>query len=179
MPSPIAHAVSGYALAKFLTPKISSRKDKGKRISLFYAVFVAIAADFDFIPQLITGLDFHRGLTHTLAFAAVFSFVISCIISYCQKYKWQQVFIFTFAIYCSHLVLDFFTQGGLGIPLLSPFSDSFFISKISLFPAVHHSRGLFDPSHITFVGFELVYSLLLIWGLWWWQCFRQSKKIKL
>lgn len=75
MPSPIAHSVTGYVLSNFLP-------FKKLKFYIFYGVFVAIAADFDFIPQWITGKNFHRGLTHTLIFALVFSLIVGGLISY-------------------------------------------------------------------------------------------------
>ena len=170
MPSPLAHSVSGYILAKFLPvkhPKIS-RAGKWSMQSL-YPVFVAIVADFDFIPQIITGESYHRGLTHSLFFALVFSVIISSVVSYLGKYSYQQILLFTALIYSSHLFLDFFTAGGKGIQVFWPFIDRFFQSPISIFPAVHHSRGFWHYSHLIPIGFELAYSVLLFWGFSLWQ----------
>ena len=159
MPSPIAHAVSGYAIAKGFNPIRVSRM---WRFAL-YAVFVAIAADFDFIPQLVAGINTHRGFTHSLSFAILFSLVLSRLFIRKTLLKYLPTFILTLAIYSSHLVLDFFTQGGTGIPLLWPISSSHFQSAIPLFPAVHHSHGLFNSIHILFLSFELTYTVVLLW----------------
>ncbi|MEM9907110.1 MAG: metal-dependent hydrolase [Cyanobacteria bacterium P01_D01_bin.44] len=178
MPSPVAHAVSGYALTRFTGLKSSNLGHKITPAFVFYAVFVAIAADFDFIPQLMTGANFHRGFTHSLMFAVIFSCVLSGIVTHWRKLPYKWVLAVTLMLYLSHLVLDFFTQGGSGIPLLWPFVDQPFKSSISLFPAVHHSRGLLDRSHLVFISFELTYAVLLFLGTWLWQGPRPSKKIK-
>ncbi|MGB7440490.1 MAG: hypothetical protein WA919_05430, partial [Coleofasciculaceae cyanobacterium] len=61
MPSPLAHSVSGYILAQFLPLKqLKKRGSKRWDVMIFYPVFVAAAADLDFIPQLITGASYHR-----------------------------------------------------------------------------------------------------------------------
>ena len=174
MPSSIAHAVSGYAIAKGLElPKINKMLPMG-----LYAVFVAISADFDFIPQIVAGISTHRGFTHSLSFAIVFSLILSKVASSRAAVKYLKVFILTLIIYGSHLALDFFTQGGSGIPLLWPISSHMFQSSISLFPAVHHSHGLFDSIHLRFLSFELIYTIILLWGLSQWKSFRQQRKKK-
>ena len=178
MPSPIAHSVSGYVLAKLLPWEVFS----GERLNLgyletFYGVFVAIAADFDFIPQLITGVRFHRGFSHSLFFALAFSIIIAWLWSYFRHSNYLKTWLFTFFIYSSHLLLDFFTKGGSGMQLFWPFSDNLYQASVSIFPQVHHSRGLFDPSHWVFISFELVYTIILLGIIWIWQSFK-NKRIK-
>ncbi|EKV03213.1 putative membrane-bound metal-dependent hydrolase [Leptolyngbya sp. PCC 7375] len=174
MPSPIAHSVSGYAIARGLEfPKVHNVLPLA-----LYAVFVAIAADFDFLPKIVAGINTHRGFTHSLIFALIFSLMVSKLASNRTAIKYIRIFALTLVIYCSHLVLDFFTQGGSGIPLLWPVSDQMFQSAVPLFPAVHHSHGLFNSIHIFFLTFELTYTVLLLWGLSQWKSFRQQQKQK-
>ncbi|MBE9126151.1 MULTISPECIES: metal-dependent hydrolase [unclassified Coleofasciculus] len=177
MPSPIAHSVSGYVLAKFL-PLAKSRMSRRRKweMQIFYPVFVASVADLDFIPQLITGESFHRGLTHSLIFTLGFSAIIAIALSYWWKFSYKQLVWITLILYGSHLVLDFFTEGR-GIPLFSPFTDTFFASPISLFPGVHYSRGLWHPSHLIPLVFESIYSVLVVWGVRRWQKSKFRKKI--
>lgn len=171
MPSPIAHAVSGYALARGVEPP------KANRIwpLALYAIFVAIAADFDFIPQIVLGVDSHRGFTHSISFSVAFSLLVSRLVSDRIALNYIRLLGLTLVIYCSHLVLDFFTQGGSGIPLLWPMSNHTFQSAISIFPAVHHSHGLFDSIHLRFLGFELTYTVILLWGLSQWKTFKHQR----
>ncbi len=170
MPSPLAHSVSGYVLAKFL-PVDKLSKDRGKKcgVQIFYPVFVAAAADLDFIPQLITGNIYHRGLTHSLTFTIIFSVIVGLILSYLWKFSYKQIFLSTLILYSSHLFLDFFTHGGKGMQLFFPFIDRYFKSPVAIFPGVHHSRGLWDFSHIIPLTFELTYSALLLWVVSWWR----------
>jgi inner membrane protein len=179
MPSPIAHSVSGYIIAKFL-PLERSPETKINQwyIQSLYPVFVAISADFDFIPQIITGNNYHRGLTHSIFFCLVFSVVIGFIVSYYSKYSYRQIFILTAIVYGSHLVLDFFTAGGAGMKLFLPLTDDFFKSPIPIFPSVRHSEGLWHPSHLVFLSFELAYSALLFLGTFYWQKFIYSSEKK-
>ncbi|MBE9069022.1 metal-dependent hydrolase [Leptolyngbya cf. ectocarpi LEGE 11479] len=170
MPSPIAHAVSGYAIAKGVNPL-----SRMWHVA-FYAVFVAIAADFDFIPQLVTSVNTHRGFTHSLGFALLFSGVVSAVIARRTSFKYRPTLLLTLTLYGSHLLLDFLTQGGTGIPLLWPISDSHFQSTIVLFPAVHHSHGLFDSIHVRFLSFELIYTVVLLWGISQWTSYKHQRR---
>ena len=174
MPSPIAHAASGYVLGKLLPSPQSSLPKSNHNFLVFYAVFVAIVADFDFVPQLITGAKFHRGFTHSLPFAFIFSVIVALLIVWARKVNYWSIFKFTFLIYGSHLLLDYFTKGGQGMQLFLPFTDQFFQSSIFLFPQVHHSRGLFDASHWIFITFEIIYSLVIVLGTFWWQKLRRN-----
>lgn len=184
MPSPIAHAVSGYVLTKGLTPK----KTRYLWPMACYGIFVAIAADFDFIPQIVAGINTHRGGTHSVVFAIAFSLISSQLVSQLVsrsahdrvtiKYINIKLFTLTLIIYGSHLVLDFFTQGGTGVPLLWPMSHQTFQSAIPLFPAVHHSHGLWDAIHLRFLSFELTYTVMMLWGLSQWNTFKHQRRQK-
>ncbi|VEP11912.1 conserved membrane hypothetical protein [Hyella patelloides LEGE 07179] len=164
MPSPIAHSVSGYLLAKFLPlKKIKFPYSHTWYWLTFYPVLIAILADFDFIPQIITGKNFHRGLTHSLMFALLISLILALPFSYLWKYSYRAIFWSNFLLYCSHLLLDFFTAGGKGMELLWPFTDVFLKSPIAIFPAINHSEGLWELSHLKAIAFESFYSILLFW----------------
>jgi inner membrane protein len=172
MPSPIAHSVTGYALARLL--RVQYRPPSNlHHLLMAIAIITANFADIDFISKL--DLNFlpywfqtnlyHRGVTHSLI--AVFSFsVMATILGYGLRCSWyRQLFLFTGLVYSSHLLLDFFTSGGSGMPIFWPLIDHTFLSQIPLFPPVHHSRGLIDVSHLIFIGFESVYALLLLKGI--------------
>ncbi|WP_413160949.1 metal-dependent hydrolase [Capilliphycus salinus ALCB114379] len=177
MPSPIAHAVSGYVLSELFPLKSApSKKQKRYHWQSFLGVFLAVAADLDFLPQLLTGERFHRGLTHTLLFTVGLSLIIGLLGQWSGKFSAQKLIRWTLILYGSHLLLDIFTAGGLGVQIFSPFSDVYIQSPLPLFPGVHHSRGLFDPSHLVFVSWELGYSAIILAGLWLW---KQSQSRKL
>lgn len=175
MPSPIAHSVSGYALTYL--PFLKARTFHNQRwpitpLAAIYSIFVSNLPDLDFLPQLLTGARFHRGPSHSILAALVVSALLAWAIHryrlpFSIKYKtgYGIFFFLTFGIYGSHLLLDFFTAGGSGIPLLWPLSTQHFISPFSIFPGVHHSRGLWDSSHLVFISAEILYSLCLFIGL--------------
>jgi inner membrane protein len=165
MPSPIAHSATGYVLAKLLPTKQFKFHCHKKWERIVYPIFVATAADFDFIPQLITGETFHRGLTHSLIFCLGFSAIAGAIASYFWQLSYKKMFLLTLILYGSHLFLDLFSPGR-GMQLLLPFTDNFFKSPIAIFPRVHHSDGLWNSRHLFPIVFESIYSVFLILGLW-------------
>ncbi|NET04038.1 MAG: metal-dependent hydrolase [Symploca sp. SIO2B6] len=168
MPSPLLHSVSGYILSELLPQvKLSTTKSSNWYIQFFYPVLVATCADFDFIPQIITGHKFHRGPTHSILFALIFSISLGILINYLWKGWYRKIFCSILILYSSHLFLDFFTSQG--IPLLWPLINIRLKSPISIFPGVHHSQGLFHYSHLIFIIFEISCSLLALWALWKWK----------
>lgn len=163
MPSPIAHSVTGYFINEvFPVNKTKQFPSSNHFFIVFAAIIIANAPDLDFIPQIITGNRYHHGFSHSLVMVLIVS-SISMVIGYILNKKFLlSLFVWVLLLYSSHLLLDFFTAGGRGIQLFWPFSDSFFISDISLFPSTHHSKGIFAMSHLVFISFELIYSGLLL-----------------
>ena len=170
MPSPIAHSVSGYALSRLFPSDRAAVLWPQKAIpKTLFAIFVALAADLDFVPQFITGHRYHHGLTHSVTFALAFSVALWGLFYLLTDLATGRFFLLILSLYSSHLILDLFTQGGPGIQLLWPFSFDYFHAPITIFPETHHSQPLFQhPGHLVFVAFELGYTLLLLSGLWTW-----------
>ena len=191
MPSPIAHSATGYALAHFLphrsrgSQSSSNRSDSGKLYSAFgaiaiYSIVISNLPDLDFLPQVISHMRFHRGPTHSLAVGLLLSLVCSAIAKLLlaktsrphqnaqptdRLPSYKTILVFTLGLYLTHLLLDSVTAGGPGMQLLWPFSTDYLRAPFSLFFGVHHSRGLWDSSHIVFITAETIYSVTLIAAL--------------
>lgn len=185
MPSPIAHSIAGYALSRlpFMTQKSStasvlgqdSRSKGSKTVSklkaiapllTFYGIFVSNLPDLDFLPQIVIGLNVHRGPSHSLIAAFLVSAIFTAVLSQFRlQISHKVIFGLTLLFYGSHLLLDLFTSGGSGLPLLWPLSVHEFRAPFPLFPPVHHSRGLWDKSHLVFIVIELLYAGALLTGL--------------
>ena len=176
MPSPIFHSATGYFLSKFLPSKWIPNSDKPRRFGLHvvYPVFVAIAADFDFIPQIITGERMHRGITHSLIFTLGFSVIVALIGTRFWKTSYHKLLTFTLILYSSHLILDFISEGR-GIKFFLPFLDQFFKSPFILFPGIHLSDGLLHPINFVTVFYELLLSAVLYKLLTTWQQYKRHK----
>ncbi|WP_404783295.1 metal-dependent hydrolase [Altericista sp. CCNU0014] len=176
MPSPIAHSVSGYAIARI------SSGDRGpvprsKLQPWLYGIGVANAADLDFIPQFLTGTKYHHGFSHSLLFCLGVSVCVYIAASLRNKTVARAGFWLTLALYGSHLLLDFFTDGGDGIQLFWPFAMGYFRSPTPLFPSTHWSEPLLQhPGHWLFLGVEVVYSLFLVGIVQFWSARRRKEK---
>jgi len=172
MPSPIAHAITGYALSQLPLTKSTLTVRKAAtlpwRLSWIsiYGAFISVLPDFDFIPQWITGLRFHLGPSHSLVAALLVSLLISSVVyGIARRASYGKLFVFTFICYIAHLAMDAVTTGGHGMQLFWPLSEQYFRAPFSIFPPVHHSRGFWDASHAVFIGVELGYSLMVLYML--------------
>jgi inner membrane protein len=72
----------------------------------------------------------HRGATHSLAFALAAALVASALHARLGSTR-RAAFAFVLAAAASHPLLDAFTDGGLGVALLWPFSDLRFFAPIT------------------------------------------------
>ena len=167
MPSPIAHSVTGLVVYKLLHDKQAVIWKKPSYVMVL-CMFIAVLPDLDFIPQLLTGRKYHHTFTHSVTFAMLFALAAAIIARLLNKQIFR-IALFALTLYGSHLALDFFTEGGRGIQLFWPFSEKLFISPATFFPGTHHSEGSFSRVHLFFIFFELLYSLLLLTGLYIWK----------
>lgn len=95
---------------------------------LVLGILFSIMPDFDVIAFKF-GIPYssqwgHRGFTHSLVFAVIMSLAFATVFSRILELNRARVFAFLFVAMASHGVLDMFTDGGLGIALLWPFSDA-------------------------------------------------------
>ncbi|MGB5633945.1 MAG: metal-dependent hydrolase [Waterburya sp.] len=167
MPSPIAHSVTGYAISYIWASRANLRAKLPRHWLPFLGVFVAVAADLDFIPQILTGDRYHHGLTHSITFAVAVALIVWGIAAYIHQHnRTFQLALLTLVLYSSHLALDLITQNSSGIQLFWPFSTELYQSSITIFPSTYWSEPLLQhPGHFIFIAFELGYTALLISGL--------------
>ena len=124
MASVISHAVfaSGLGAAGSPEPRMPAR---------YWVTLATIAAlpDLDVVIYPL-GLNAphmlgHRGITHSLAFAAVFAALVVRLVFRGAAWRpaWVRLWVVCFVAMASHGVLDAMTNGGQGIAFLAPFSD--------------------------------------------------------
>jgi inner membrane protein len=126
MASLFGHALSGIALGK-----ISLRKSTVKIILL--CVLCTVIPDADVIGFRF-GIEYespfgHRGFTHSILFAVVFSFIITFSFFWKEKFSGKQkigFLILFFVCTLSHGMLDAMTTGGLGVGFFVPFNNERF-----------------------------------------------------
>ena len=118
MASVFGHALVGVTLSKLLD------KNQGKLL-LVLAITSAILPDVDVLAFKL-GYAYehwlgHRGFTHSIFFAVIWSGILSLIFG-----KSKKVIFFTvlFLATISHAILDAMTTGGLGVGFFIPFENT-------------------------------------------------------
>jgi inner membrane protein len=95
------------------------------RRAVIAAVVGSVLPDID-VAAFAFGIPYaslygHRGITHSLLFALVYSLLASLLLR-----TRPHAFLFIFLCTVSHTLLDALTNGGLGVALLAPFSNERF-----------------------------------------------------
>jgi inner membrane protein len=142
MSSPVGHSLAGYI---FYCLRVKSRSPKTDGILFSTALFAANLPDFDFLPGLIIGQPnlYHHGISHSVGVALVASLLMAWGTGFFRHYSYLKNYFFFFTIYCSHLLLDFFsidTRPPAGIPALWPLTSRYLISSHPILPPVRHSH---------------------------------------
>ena len=128
MPSILAHAVFATATGRAV--------ESSKMPLRFWIVTAgcAILPDVDaigFAFGIPYGSTFgHRGFTHSIAFAVLAGVFAAALIFWNQRSRigTGKLMIYFFLVTLSHPLLDSLTNGGLGVALLSPFSNRRFFA---------------------------------------------------
>jgi inner membrane protein len=108
------------------------RDVRNSKAVLFTGVLLTVLPDMDVLAFKL-GIPYehffgHRGFTHSLFFAAVFSAGCAWFFSRFLQKPVLRIWIFLFLCMASHGIIDAFTNGGLGIALLSPFDNGRYFS---------------------------------------------------
>ena len=125
MASAFSHALSAISI-KAALPRVPDMH----RIWLL-GIICSILPDIDSIGFFL-GVPYesvfgHRGITHSLPFALLLSFLILVVFFRNQQLRQREtvlLFIYFFLVTASHGVLDAITNGGLGIAFFAPFDNS-------------------------------------------------------
>jgi inner membrane protein len=144
MPTVVSHAVVGAALITAFPTRWVPR-----RLAILGAV-CAMAPDIDVVGFRF-GVNYgdllgHRGLTHSLVFAAGLAFIAQ--FAAVRMIRPNLIWLYLFLATALHGLLDAFTNGGLGVAFFSPFSNAryfFPITPIVVSPIGAHffsARGL-------------------------------------
>jgi inner membrane protein len=140
-------------------------------------VFGAMAPDLDVLTFAL-GVPYehalgHRGLWHSLPFAAVVAALLAWVLFRDAEAGWPRAWLYLFLCIGSHGVLDAATNGGLGVALLAPFEETRIFwpfRPIEVSPldvsAFFSARGLaVTGSELRWVWLPAVVLGLGLWGL--------------
>jgi inner membrane protein len=124
MPSVFSHAIAAVAIGSVAVGGPS-------RVALWtLGAMCAVAPDVDAISVFL-GVPYrhmlgHRGLTHSIFFAAVLASAVTAVVRRASPASPSapRLWVFFFVATASHGFLDAMTNGGLGVAFFAPFSDT-------------------------------------------------------
>lgn len=131
MASAFSHAIAAVAIGKISrAAKWPGDLQKVDMKFWLLAIFCAVVPDMDAIGFWM-GIPYdsvwgHRGITHSLFFAGLLSFIVVYFFYNSEKIftrRWLILFLFFFVATASHGVLDAMTDGGKGVAFFAPFYD--------------------------------------------------------
>jgi len=127
------------------------------------AVFCSILADFDVIGFRF-GVRYgdlwgHRGMTHSLLFAAIASVGFALLLGEDRRQRWTLAGLL-FLITASHGVLDALTNGGLGVAFFTPFDRHRYFFPWRPIPVSPLGIGAFFSSR----ALQVLQSEVWVWG---------------
>lgn len=169
MATPIGHALAGIAAGSLAT----GRHDLiGPRADLVLFAAVAVAADLDFIPGLISGdmTYWHHGFSHSLGAALLCGLIMAYIGHKRGGQAWWWAWA-GFMVWGSHVLVDYLTLDTLpphGVPLLWPLSGEYFRTDNWIFFDVKRglSAQVFWHDIKAAIWEVLVLAPLAAWGAW-------------
>ena len=133
----LSHTAAGYLGYEAVRPGGAHRP-----ALLLAAVALANGPDLNFLPGMLLGhpMAYHRGVTHTIAAAALVGGLVALGVRLAGRGRFPaRVGLWAGAVYASHLLLDFLTRDSLpphGGRFLWPFSDRYWQSPVTVLPEI-------------------------------------------
>lgn len=130
----------------------------------YLAILCSILPDIDVLgfPLGIRYGDLwgHRGMTHSLLFAAVISVIMAFRFAPARAERWKLILLL-FIVTVSHGVLDAMTNGGLGVAFFSPFDTRrYFFPWTPIQVSPIGASGFFSTRGMNVILSEIVW----VWG---------------
>ena len=137
-----------------------------RRVEMLICILIANAPDIDLLFGLFTGSlnRWHHLGTHTLGWTLLTAFCIWLYSKFALKNHPVFAFWFVFLLIASHLGIDIFTSDTkrpIGIMLAWPFSEEYWHSAVSVFPAPAKKTvmEIFSLHNLKNAGWEFIISL--------------------
>jgi membrane-bound metal-dependent hydrolase YbcI (DUF457 family) len=164
MATPIGHYLLGLSITQFIA------RDRDERRRGLWLAAIACLPDLDVVPGLLVGklAQFHHGISHSLAAAAIFSAAGWLLVNGWRTRRSFNLAVLLCVLYASHVVLDFFTLdtgAPYGVPLFWPWSHEAYQSPWLLLPNVQHTRAPLFSSHNLFLMIRETLVFLPLAGL--------------
>lgn len=103
------------------------------------AIVAALLPDVDVFLVTAAGVVAHRGVTHSLLFAAISAAALTAVARALVKMATARLFLMMFLACASHLLLDFLMGAGPPIRPLAPFDDRGFLAPVRLLPIAYYA----------------------------------------
>jgi len=151
MPTILTHPVVALGLSPFFRKALPGRR------WIAAGALLTVLPDFDTIGFRF-GIRYgdllgHRGLTHSLAFAAVAALALAML----ARERRFSLWLYLFACAASHGVLDAFTNGGLGVAFFAPFDDTRYFFPWRPIQVSPIGIGFFSSRALAVLGSELLW----------------------
>lgn len=147
MPTILTHAVAGAAIGNWFSRPLP-------RGFWLWTVLCAILPDAD-VVAFDLGIEYghllgHRGITHSIAFALLVGGVMAGLLGRSATPRMRAgLFVHFTLVTASHVFLDAFTDDGLGVAVLAPFSAGrVFFPWTPLEVAPIGGHGFFTAQHV-------------------------------
>jgi inner membrane protein len=145
MSSVLGHGLVGISVAS----AIGGNQPAGKRRKLLLiAALTAIVPDLDILVYIAfgpLGITPHRGITHTLLFAAMMGAALAAISRSYFSLNFRTAFLLFSGVMVSHLLLDYLMGCGPAVPFFWPFADQGYLFPYKVVPTAYYglsSKGL-------------------------------------
>lgn len=155
VPTILSHPAVPLAIGLGLGAQVISRR------LLLAGVTASVLPDIDVLAFRV-GISYshelgHRGMTHSVAFAFMLG-LLALLFAPQLRATQRTACLFIFTAAASHGLLDMFTNGGLGVAVLWPFSDERFFFPVQVIEVSPLSlRRFFGPSGVHVFSSELLW----------------------
>jgi membrane-bound metal-dependent hydrolase YbcI (DUF457 family) len=148
VPTPVAHSLAG-GIIYFLQPRNIPKSWKYFLAGILFFIFYSNLPDLDFLPGIWCGSmnKYHHGFTHSICFLLCVALLTGIAGKYTFRMSFWRVVMVSFLLLELHLFMDYMTgdnKAPYGVMLFWPFSHTYYISPLSLFPAFPQRTCLMD-----------------------------------
>jgi inner membrane protein len=171
MPSVITHAAVGLACARVFSARPMP------------ASYWLLSGGLAMLPDLdVLAFSFgipygarfgHRGFSHSLFCAALVGLAVGYLGGSAFGRPWWVMAIYFFGVMASHGILDLFTNGGMGIAILSPFDDTRYFAPWRPVQVCTIGLNFFNPWNLRAFRSELAWIWLplaaVVGGVLWYR----------
>lgn len=148
MPSPIGHTLMGSIVYFIANKKVTFKRGQFLAGFLFCLIYSNLP-DLDFLPGIFIGSlnKFHHTATHSFVFAVITALLTGVIARYIFKKSFRRYAGLSFILLFMHIIMDYLTADTsipYGAMIFWPFSRSYFISPVTIFPAYKKRAVIMD-----------------------------------